>query len=164
MAMNVILELNGVTGESKLDGFEGQIDIDSFAWGVSNSAAAHTGGGASGGGIGNMSDLSLSKFTDAASPILANYCYSGDHIDTGTLHVFESGGQQNVEYIKFDMTEIYVTSINFSGHGASGQKPNESLTLAFSKVEYTYTVQSETGGKAAEPKVTIDAKKGKSST
>jgi len=164
MASNIILELDDVTGESKFENFENKIDIESFSWGVSNFAAAHAGGGASAGGIGQMTDINLTKFVDAASPILMYYSYSGDHIAKGTLHVFESGGQQQVEYVKIEMSEIYVTNVNFSGHSQAPGKPAETVTLSCSKVQYTYTQQAETGGNAAQPKVSIDAKKGKATT
>jgi type VI secretion system secreted protein Hcp len=164
MAVNIILELDGITGESKFENYDGKIDIESFSWGVSNSASAHMGGGASGGGIGQMTDVNLTKFVDAASPVLAYYSYSGDHIDSGTLHVFESGGQEKVEYMKIEMSEIYISNVGFSGHGPSNQKPMESVSLACSKVVYTYTVQAESGGTASQPKVTIDAKVGKATT
>lgn len=164
MAVNLILELDGVTGESKFENFEGKIDVEAFAWGVSNGAAAHIGGGASGGGIGQMSDVSLTKSVDAASPTLMYYSYSGDHIANGTLHVFESGGQQKVEYMTLKMTEIYITSVSFAGHGSSDGKPSENVSMACAQLEYTYTQQAETGGTAAQPKVSIDAKKGKATT
>jgi type VI secretion system secreted protein Hcp len=165
MAVNYILELDGVKGESKFENYEDRgIDVDSFSWGVSNSAAAHTGGGASGGGIGQMTDINLSKHLDASSPTLVYYSYSGDHIAKGTLHVFESGGQTKVEYLKIDMTEIYIAAVSLSGHGSSNDKPMESVSLACSQLMLTYTVQAETGGAGLLPKVTIDAKKGKAST
>src|ERR1700728_342942 len=111
MAVNIILDLDGVTGESHFENYEGKIDVESFSWAVSNSGSAHMGGGASGGGVGQMADINLTKSVDASSPILMYYCYSGDHIATGRLHVFESGGQQKVEYIEIELTEIYITSV-----------------------------------------------------
>jgi type VI secretion system secreted protein Hcp len=163
MAVNAILELDNVTGESKVDGYTDKIDVESWSWGVSNSASAHGGGGASGGNVGQMADINITKYVDASSPVLMYYSYSGDHIANGTLHVFESGGQSKVEYMKIVMTEIYITNVGFSGHAQSDSKPAESVTLSFAKAEYTYTQQAETGGNAAQPKVTIDAKKGTAS-
>ena len=66
MAVDMILELEDIEGESKVEDFEKKIDISSFSWGASNSGSAHTGGGASGGGKGNIHDMSLTKTVDNA--------------------------------------------------------------------------------------------------
>ena len=65
MAVDMILELENVTGESKVQGFLNHIDISSFSWGASNSGSAHMGGGASGGGKGNIHDMSFTKTVES---------------------------------------------------------------------------------------------------
>ena len=64
MAVDMILELEGIIGESKVEDFKDHIDISSFSWGASNSGSAHMGGGASGGGKGNIHDMSFTKVVD----------------------------------------------------------------------------------------------------
>ena len=98
MAVDMILELEGIVGESKVENFDDKIDISSFSWGASNSGSAHSGGGASGGGKGNIHDMSFTKTVDNASPTLFKLCYQGKHIKTGTLHVRKSAGEEKLEY------------------------------------------------------------------
>ncbi|HWX40973.1 MAG TPA: type VI secretion system tube protein Hcp [Blastocatellia bacterium] len=158
MAVNMILDLGGdCKGESKLDGFTDKIDIYSFSWGLSNAAAGHTGGG-SAAGLANVNDLTLTKYTDLSTNVLIQYAYNGKHIDNGTLHVFKAGGDQKVEYLKYEMDEVYVTNFSQSDSSGGGDIATESVTLNFSKVKLTYTLQSATGAGDTTPNVTLDLK------
>ena len=159
MAVDIILELDNVKGESKVQNFLDKIDIFSFSWGASNSGAAHGGGGASGGGKGNVHDMSLTKIVDNASPILFKLCYLGKHIPTGKLHVRKSAGEDKLEYQLFEMSEVYITSVSM-GDAAGNETPSESLTLTFAKMKYTYKQQSETGADQAQPFFEVDIKSG----
>src|ERR1700721_2945985 len=121
MAVDMILELEGIVGESKVENFDKQIDVSSFSWGASNSGSAHTGGGASGGGKGNIHDMSFTKTVDNSSPTLFKLCYQGKHIKTGKLHVRKAAGEEKLEYQLFEMEEVYVTT--FSRGAPSANKP-----------------------------------------
>jgi type VI secretion system secreted protein Hcp len=156
MAVDMILELEGIVGESKVENFDKQIDVSSFSWGASNSGSAHTGGGASGGGKGNIHDMSFNN----ASPTLFKLCYQGKHIKTGKLHVRKSAGEEKLEYQLMEMEEVYVTNISM-GDAAGNETPSESFTLTFAKIKYTYKQQSETGGDEAQPFFEVDIKSGK---
>jgi len=155
MAVDMILELEDIEGESKVENFEKKIDISSFSWGASNSGSAHTGGGK-----GNVHDMSFTKTVDNASPTLFKLCYQGKHIGSGKLHVRKSAGEDKLEYQLFEMTEIYITNVSM-GDAAGNETPSESFTLTFAKIKYTYKQQSETGGDEATPFFEVDIKSGK---
>ncbi len=159
MAVDMILELDGIVGELKVEDFKDKIDVSSFSWGASNSGSAHTGGGASGGGKGNIHDMSFTKVVDNASPTLFKLCYQGKHIKTGKLHVRKSAGEDKLEYQLFEMEEVYVTNISM-GDAAGNETPSELFTLTFAKIKYTYKQQSETGGDQATPFFEVDVKSG----
>jgi type VI secretion system secreted protein Hcp len=160
MAVDMILELDDIEGESKVENFEKKIDVSSFSWGASNSGSAHMGGGASGGGKGNIHDMSFTKTVDNASPTLFKLCYTGKHIKTGKLHVRKSAGEDKLEYQLFEMEEVYITNVSM-GDAAGNETPSESFTLTFAKIKYTYKQQSETGGDQATPFFEVDIKSGK---
>ena len=159
MAVDMILELDGIVGESKVENFDKKIDVSSFSWGASNSGSAHTGGGASGGGKGNIHDMSFTKTVDNASPTLFKLCYQGKHIKTGKLHVRKAAGEEKLEYQLFEMEEVYVTNVSM-GDASGNETPSESFTLTFAKIKYTYKQQSETGGDEATPFFEVDVKSG----
>jgi type VI secretion system secreted protein Hcp len=156
MAVDMFLELDGVQGESKDKQFKDKIDIFSFSLGLSNSGAGHYGGG-SGAGKGQISDISIGKLVDKSSATLYGFCYKGKHIDNGIVHIRKAAGDTPLEYLKYEMTEVFITSVNTSD-SAGGGIANESISLNFSKIKMTYQLQADTGGEQANPEVTINVK------
>jgi type VI secretion system secreted protein Hcp len=124
---------------------------------LNNAAAGHTGGG-SAAGLANVNDLTLTKYTDLSSNVLIQFAYNGKHIPTATFHVFKAGGDQKVEYLTYDMTEVYITNYSQSDSSGGGEVATESITLNFSKVKLTYKLQDPTGAGSTTPNVTLDLK------
>jgi type VI secretion system secreted protein Hcp len=158
MAVNMILELDGIEGESQDKDFEKKIDIYSFSWGVSNASAGHTGSG-SGAGLANVHDLTVSKYTDASTNKLILYAYNGKHVGDGKLHVFKAGGDDKVEYLTYEMTEVFITNFSQSDSSGGSAIASESVTLNFSTVDIKYKLQQSEGTGGDAPHVKIDIKK-----
>jgi type VI secretion system secreted protein Hcp len=156
MAVDMFLKLDGVDGESKDKDHKGWIDIYSFSVGVSNAGAGHFGGG-SGAGKASISDISISKQVDKSSATLYKFCYQGKHINKGTVVFRKAAGETPLEYLKYEMNEVFITSVQTSD-SAGGGIANESISLNFSKIKKTYKMQSDTGGDEASPEVTINVK------
>ena len=102
MAVDILLEISGVDGESQIQGYEDKIDILSWSWGATNSGDMHTGGGGGSGKV-DVHDLALTKYVDKASTNLLKNCCSGKHFDYALLIVRKSGGDAPVEYLKLKM-------------------------------------------------------------
>ncbi len=147
MAVQMILRLDDIAGESKKDGHEAEIDISSWAFGMSQSGTWHTGGGG-GGGIVNMQDITLTKYIDAASCDLMARCCDGAHIPTGTLTVYKVGGT-NLDYYKIDLEKIIISSVQTAGT-AGGDDVVETVSLNFAVVKIKYKEQADDGSAKAE--------------
>jgi type VI secretion system secreted protein Hcp len=147
MAVQMILHLDGIKGESKKDGNEAEIDITSWAFGMSQSGTWHTGGGG-GGGIVNMQDITLTKNIDAASADLMSYCCKGDHIPAGSLTVYKVGGS-NLDYYKIDLEKVIISSVQTTGTG-NGDAVTETVTLNFAVIKIKYKEQGDDGSAKAE--------------
>ena len=156
MASDMFLKLDGVDGELKDKDHKGWIDIFSFSLGLNNAGAGHYGGG-SGAGKASISDISISKQVDKSSATLYKFCYQGKHIKKGTVTFRKAGGDAPVEYLKYDMDEVFITNVQTSD-SAGGGIANESISLNFSKIKMMYNMQADTGGNEASPEVTIDVK------
>lgn len=63
------LKVDGIEGESKHKGAEGQIEVQTFDWDATNSGSATVGGG-SGQGKAHPGLFTFSHFYDKASPTL----------------------------------------------------------------------------------------------
>lgn len=85
MASTVFLALDGVDGESADDRHRGEIELESWAFGVSSSGTAHLGGGGAGVGTAQVSDLSVTKSVDLATPALLQAVASGRRLQRATL-------------------------------------------------------------------------------
>lgn len=167
MAYDAFLKLDGIKGESADDKHKGEIDVMSFSWGATQTGTHGVGGG---GGAGKVSvhDISISKKTDAASPLLFLNCANGTHIKEGLITVRKAGGDK-LEYLKIKLTDILVSSYEAEGDPngihiesprdaatglASGKRqhkpmsdeiPMESVSLNFSKIELAYQPQGSDG-------------------
>ncbi len=138
---DMFLKLEGVAGEAQDKAHKGEIDIQSFSWGLSNGA---TMGGGGGGGAGKVSfnDIHIMKEADKASPELMKRCATGEHIKLGLITVRKAGKEQQ-EFYKIKLSDIIVASV--SNDGAPGGRPHESLTLNFAKIEFSYKEQKADG-------------------
>ena len=144
MAFDAFLKLDGVTGESQKANHTGEIDIMSFSWGASNSTSVGTGTGASTGKV-SVSDFSIMKSTDSSSPPLFQKCCDGSVIATGDVTLQRQVSGNATPYLVYNFTNVYVTSVQWSGSGGSGDSPSESCTFFFEVGTVDYTPQKDDG-------------------
>lgn len=143
MAGNMFLKLDGVEGESQVEGHIDEIDVLSWSWGLSQSGTTHLGSGGGSGKV-NVQDVSFTKMVDKASPTLVKFCANGKHIAKGKLSVNKMG-ETPLEYLVVELEEIIVSSV--STGGAQGEdRISENVTLNFAKFKEIYTLQEGTGG------------------
>jgi hypothetical protein len=97
-------------------------------------------GGASsttGAGAGKVAfkEFSITKTQDSASSKLFQACVTGQHYKSATLYIRKSGGTQAITY---DLTNVLISSFQTT---SGGERPVESLSLNFTKIELKSTVQ-----------------------
>ncbi|TVR59958.1 MAG: type VI secretion system tube protein Hcp [Gemmatimonadales bacterium] len=148
MAYDAFLKIEGVEGESTRDKHEGEIEILSFSWGASNPTTIGSGTGA-GAGRASLTSFNIMKKSDKASPKLFQNCCQGRHFPKATVVFRSSAGDNSLEYLKYEFEEVFVESVQWSGSSGGDDRPTESLSLAFGKVEVTYTPQTATGDPGA---------------
>jgi type VI secretion system secreted protein Hcp len=143
MAIDTFLKLGSIKGESVVKGFEDQIQLLSWGWGMTQSGTTHS---ASGGGAGkvDVSDIQINKLVDASSPTLALACCKGSHYDSATLTMRKAGGTA-LEYVTITLTDLIITSYSVSEAG--GDVLSDTFTLNFSKFKYSYQPQDNKGAK-----------------
>jgi type VI secretion system secreted protein Hcp len=144
MAVDAFLKLGALKGESPVSGFEEQMQILAWSWGLSQTGTTHTGTGGGAGKV-NVQDLSFTKFVDSASAPLILACCKGTHYDEGTLTLRKAGGDP-LPYLIITLTDIIVTSVTTGGsHGEDQQ--SENVTLNFAAFKYAYQPQDNKGAK-----------------
>lgn len=155
MAVDILLEIDGIKGESRIKGFEDQIDVLSWNWGMVQSGTTHLGKGGGGGKVA-VNDITFSKYVDASTPKLIKLCATGAHKPKATLTVRKAGGDSPVDYLVIDMNTVMVTSYNTGGANDGLDRVQETISLNFSKVKVTYTPQDEAGAGAGADPFTFD--------
>jgi type VI secretion system secreted protein Hcp len=159
MATDFFLKLDGIPGESKDSKHPAEIQLESWSWGESNAGTFAAGGGGGAGKV-NMQDFHFTMPVNIASPKLMLACASGEHIKSAILTARKAGGQQQ-EYLKITFSELLVSSYQIGGSGHSDSPPVDSISLAFTKLEYEYKPQKADGTLDAATKVGYDVKANK---
>jgi len=152
-AADIFLTIKGpdIQGESLDKVHNGMIECLSFNWGQANLGTAGTGGGAGAGAVVKQ-DLTITKYVDKASNVLAQGCAAGVHYTSASLYVRKSGGDP-LDYLQFDLGGVvFVSGYQLGGVGGDGVVPTETVTLNFTTLMMTYNQQAATGaGAGAAP-------------
>jgi type VI secretion system secreted protein Hcp len=134
VAVQYFLRVDGIPGESKDAAHKGEIDVLSFAWGLTNSGGAAPGGGA-GAGKASFQDLHVVKPVDKASPKLFEACASGQHIKEVVLTGRRTGKKQ-LEFLSYKLSNVVITSYQIGG--SAPEAPTDQVSLNSGKIEMEY--------------------------
>ena len=137
------LKIDGIPGESRDSKHKDEIELVSFSWGLTN-VPSHAGAG-SASGRASFQDFHFTRPVDKASPQLFLACASGKHIKEANLSVRRAGKSQ-LEYLKIKFSDVLVTSIQDGAGG--GDVAQESVALAFSRIDFEYHQQVVKGAPA----------------
>jgi type VI secretion system secreted protein Hcp len=144
MAVDMFLMLDGIKGESADAKHKGEIDIQSFSWGMAQTGSGHRGSG-SGSGKVDVNDVAIVKLIDKASPSLMLACANGKHIPKGKITV-RKAGENPLDYLTIDLENILISNYQTS-HANVADTPTESFSLNFVKVKLEYWTQTDKGAK-----------------
>ncbi|MCC6425511.1 MAG: type VI secretion system tube protein Hcp [Phycisphaerales bacterium] len=159
MAVDIYLKLDGLPGESHDSKHKDWIQVLSFSHGLSMSGSMYSGGGQSTSGRVDVSDASVMKRVDKASPKLNWHCCTGTHIKSACIEFCQSTKDKHV-FMKYSFEDIVVSSVQPSA-SSGGDFPMESLAFRFSKIEWEYTPMDEKGGKLPSSKAWWDVMENK---
>lgn len=158
-AVDYFLKIEGIAGESTDAKHKGEIDIESWSWGATNSGSHATG---SGGGAGKvaMQDFHFVMKENKASPILMLACAQGQHIKAAQLTCRKAGTEQQ-EFLVIKFSDLLVSSYQTGGSAHGDVIPVDQISLNFSKIEYEYKPQKADGTLDAPAKAGWDLKQNK---
>ncbi len=156
MASNIhVLFAPKMEGNSVHKGYEGQIHVLSWSWGLSQTGTTHHGTGGGSGKV-NVQDLSFTHYVDPATPALIQACAKGTHFDKITLTMCKASGDDPIEYLKLELENCIISSVSTGGSAAEDQL-TENVTLNFAKFSCTFQDQDSKGKKKGGPKQTMFA-------
>lgn len=131
MAVDAFLKIDGIVGDHK-----GEVPLETFSWGVSNSGSSVCGGG--GGGRTSFQDFSFTSQVGSQSVALFLHCASGRHFPKAVLTCRDAN--QNPIVITFSDLIIsnYKEDLAFhKGQEGEDAAPLEFVSFNYAKVEVT---------------------------
>lgn len=148
MSVDIHLKIDTIPGNSEIKGFENQIQIEEFSWGMdqTTSFSHSTGGGA---GKVKVGDLKFTHLVDKATPKLMIACCTGQHIKDAVLTCRKAGGDSAVDFLKITLQDVIVSSVSPSG--TKDDTPREAVSLAFADFKVEYQEQDNKGAKKGGP-------------
>jgi type VI secretion system secreted protein Hcp len=155
-AVDYFLKIKGIEGEAQDAKHKGEIELESWSYGETNSGS-HAGGGGGGAGKVAMQDFHFVMRVNKASPKLFIACATGSHIDQAILTCRKAGKEQQ-EYLKWTFSDLLCSSYQ-TGGSAGDVIPLEQISFNFSKIEVEYGVQKASGGLEGGIKAGYDLKK-----
>lgn len=129
------LKIPSVSGESVTTGHIGEINIDSFSWGVSSQA---TPGSASTSGKSVFEGIQFTKRLDSSSLHIFKASADGKALSTATftIHRHAASGEPHIDSYIIKLTGVKVKS--YSVRGSPSEFPIEQVAFTFDKIEIEY--------------------------
>jgi type VI secretion system secreted protein Hcp len=139
----MFLKLDGVKGESLDDKHAEEIELKSWSWGTDCVVKwdLNQGGQST---KANVHAISLDKSCDKASVMLYQCCITGKHIPSATITCRKNDGEQKIEYLVVDLTDVMISKVDWKGDG-NDQKIDETVELSFAEFNIKYALQQDSG-------------------
>jgi type VI secretion system secreted protein Hcp len=151
-AYDMFLKLDNVVGESNAYKFTNWIQLYSYSSGFSVPAVSQ---GSTGAGAGRVigrptcAPLSAMKLFDSSSPPLLTAAMTGQRFQKAEIDFVRSGTESGQPFLKYELQNVMVSSLQDSGSVGGDTAPTESISLTFSGMTVTYYPQTEKGSSGA---------------
>ncbi len=138
-AVDMFLKMDPIKGESRAEGFEKQIDVVAWSFGMSNPVTIGGGGGGPIVGIASFQDISITKYLDSSSPLLMlGNAMGTPHAEWILTFRRSNGSPQGFVFYKVTLNDVIVSSYSISA--STGEDiPMEQVSFAYTKITIEYT-------------------------
>ncbi|PYS81578.1 MAG: type VI secretion system tube protein Hcp [Acidobacteria bacterium] len=128
-----------VTGESSLTDYAGKLELLSFSHGVAMQITGDLSNTERTSGKPNHQDMTVTKYLDAASPVLNQSCCQGTAFPQVDVIIGRNDSGKVIELMRYTMKNCLISSVSIGGGG--GDKPVETLTLNYNQLTWKFTSQ-----------------------
>jgi type VI secretion system secreted protein Hcp len=152
VAESWFLKIDGIEGDSLDQVHKGEIDVESWSWGVVHEESPGPGAGRA-----SFQDFHFVAKISQASPQLFLSCATGVHHKAATLSGRRAGGEKTSgDFLKYKLSDVQVTSVQHGGGGSD--LPTEQFSLGYGRFEITFTPQDEDGSPGSPISAGFDVK------
>jgi type VI secretion system secreted protein Hcp len=115
----IYLDIKGIAGDVTDPGFEGQIEVISYSWGVG------------GPGLGEAGEISLIKYIDSSSANLLSIANSGEYLKAAALRVVQTVNGAIDSMTITDLQDVLITAVVIANE-------TEAITLTFERSKISH--------------------------
>jgi len=151
--MPIYMNYNDIKGDVAASGHEGWVELHSLSWSAGRCITSPVGASADReSSAPTISEINVTKATDIASTKLLNEAYQGEgqkvvidfcKTDAGTLEI----------YMQYTLEDCLISNYSVS---SGGDRPTESLSLNFTKVEFKNIAMKDKNDAGDPDAVTYD--------
>lgn len=147
----ILMKLGKIKGLSQIDGHKDWVEVDSVQFGVGRAISIASSGADRDTSNPSFSEVTVNKSMDISSPDIFAEATAGKASEKCELHWVQTSGTdaKGQVYLKLDLVEPLVSSYSVS---SAGERPSESFSLNYTKIEYQYDSYSGKEKKTGTPK------------
>ena len=134
------IKFDGIDGESTSKDHKGEIEVLSWAWGLSSPPP--TTGGGSGSGRARPESFTFTHLYDKASPVLAAFAASGRHLKEAFVSARRAGKGQK-DFLKVTMSDVLITGVH---QQADADGIHETVMASAGHITFEYRPTDAAGG------------------
>jgi len=134
--MAIFLKYGDIKGETTQQTHKEWIEINSFQFGVGRGISSGVGGGSKREATApSVSEITLSKTFDISSPLLFKEAIGGKAVVAKIELTQTDNSGKHVSFQKYILTNTLISGYSVS---SGGDRPSESLSLNFTKIDSEY--------------------------
>lgn len=145
---DIYLKLDGVTGESKNDKYDKQIELLNFSYSCYQPVNEQRDGSiANATGRCHHGTINCSKYVDSATTDILSKMWTGTTLKQGILTVVANQGKSGepLEVVKITLDNVIIANYSLHGGGGGSSVGGEEISLSFSKIHVDYKTLSADG-------------------
>lgn len=143
-----------IKGNVTAEGHDGWIECSSFQFGCGRGVSMPVGRGSDREvSAPSISEMTLTKELDDSSALLFQESLSGQGRDDATIHVVRTQASKLETVLEYTLANAVISSYSIS---SGGDRPSESLSISFTKVEMKYIGWDKSGTKEGQTPVSYD--------
>lgn len=132
-----------IKGESTIDGYKEKVELLSYSHGVAQQITGDPSNQKRTSGKPNHQDFTITKYVDLATCAIIAACNAAQAIPSVKVYVLQNEDGKVNPILTYELSNVIISSDSVGGGG--GGKPQETVTLNYSKIAWTYKPQKATG-------------------
>jgi type VI secretion system secreted protein Hcp len=157
--MPIYLKFGAVQGSVTEEGHKNWIECNSFNFGVGRGISSPTGAQKDrDASAPSFSEITLGKTQDESSLPLLEASWGGSEAVDAEIHFVRTENKKLDVYLKYKLTDVLISGYSIS---SGGDRPNESLSLNYAKIEFAQDTFDVKNKSKANKSTTYDLAAGK---